>query len=193
MRPGFLSGCVLVAFIVTGCATPPVAPPSTSSAAVTSPWLVDAPPGDYRKISEKIDASLAGTMKTMRVVMKAHKLQPSEEWSPTIIFCMKNSRGDSEYCLNTYATKDGTRFVAKLLEKPAENVDVVTTPLPFDLAPSDDHYLDIVFTDDRLVMIIDDRTFFDHAVNGPMDEYWFSCSSIVCSVKVTYPFSLSAR
>ncbi|GAB3413267.1 hypothetical protein NX774_11090 [Massilia agilis] len=189
MHTRYIPWFVLVASTLTGCTVAPTAGISSVPQATASPSLVDAPPGDYRKFSSKIDASLTGRLKTMRVVTKAVRLQPSKEWAPTIIFCLKNNKNGGEYCLNTYAVKDGTRIVAKFVNKEAEFNDVITTRLPFDLAPADYHYLDLMFSEDKLIMIIDDEKVVDHPVHGLMDEYWFGCSSIICSVQVIYPFS----
>jgi hypothetical protein len=104
------------------------------------------PPGEYREFSGKLEGTSFGAVKGIRIVTKAHRFQGTKRWAPTIIFCVKDSKAGSSYCLNTYATSDGTRLV-----------------------------------------VIDEEEFFDHPLPGWLDEYWFSCSSIICSVELTSP------
>lgn len=190
MNNRWLNGLMLVSatWMLSCCGTAPEVPRGPAQQHKPSSHVVDAPAGEHEEFSGKLDASPRHDATGMRVVIKMVRLQPSEKWAPTIMFCLGEKHLGSSHCLNTYATRDGTRLVAKLLDKQSEAADVETTRLPFDLVATDDHYLDIVLARDRLVMIIDDEKFFDRPLAEPVDEYWFSCSSVVCSVEVLYPY-----
>ena len=181
----FVSAVALMA----GCAVQPKAPVTATAKSALPDGVIDASPGKFLQFSGKLDRSAPGRVHAMRVVTKAHQLQPSKDWSPTIIFCVKNTGSGAAYCINTYSAGDGTRFVAELFSKESASAELVNSRLPFYLPALESNYLDLVLLRDRLVIIVNDRESLDHPLPAPLDEYWYSCSSIVCSVDIQYPYN----
>lgn len=188
-RLAYLLACSSAFVALAGCAVQPETPSATPATSALPKGVIDASAGKFHQFSGKLDRSASVPIHAMRVITKAHRLQPSKEWSPTIIFCVKNTGSGAAYCLNTYSAGDGTRFVAELLSRESASAELVNSRLPFYLPALESNYLDLVLLRDRLVIIVNDRESLDHPLPAPLDEYWYSCSSIVCSVDIQYPSS----
>lgn len=167
---------------------PPAAQSGSVQQLTPTKKLIDAGGGTYERFVEKIPERMSDSPVVMRVIFAAHRLQPKDKWNPTMNFCVAAKRIDSTHCLQAYATKDGTRFIANTHWKASESAELIATDLPFDLAPLEDYYLDIVLSKGRLVMKIQDRQIMDVPTQAAPDEYWSSCLSVVCSVDILYPY-----
>lgn len=174
--------------VLGGCAAPRGADASSVQQLTPTRKLIDAAGGEYEKFSEKLPGVVSNSPQVMRVIFAAHGLQPKDKWNPTMNFCVDTKRIGATHCLQAYATKDGTRLIGKTYWKASEGAELVAADLPFDLEALGEYSLDIIFFKDRLVMKIQDRQIMDHPTQAVPDEYWYSCSSVVCSVEVLYPY-----
>jgi hypothetical protein len=149
---------------------------------------IDARPGHYESFRSQLESGEDAKTKTFRVAIQAEKLQPSDEWLPAIVVCMDGKSSGPTTCLHVAASRDGTVLTPKLSERQTSKDEWRTTSLPFDLHPKDTHYLDVAFTNRVLRFILDDRTVHERPMPTLPEEYSVSCSSMVCSVDIYYPF-----
>ena len=149
---------------------------------------IDARPGFYESFRSQLESGADAETKTFRAAIRAERFQPSDDWLPTIAICIEGKDPEATTCLYVAANRDGTVLTPKLSERQTPKDAWKTTSLPIDLHSRDTHYHDVAFSGKVLRFILDDRMVLERPMPALPKEYSVSCSSMVCSVDIYYPF-----
>jgi hypothetical protein len=147
----------------------------------------DAKPGQFEKFTYPLQAGTELPSRALRAVISAEKLRNTAEWRSTIVFCVDTKRSGAATCLSIAASADGKTFAGTVVQQAATAAPVDNQPLAFALAADVSHTLDFVFHGATMQMMVDSKPVLSTALKSVPDEYWFSCSSVVCAVDVYHP------
>lgn len=147
----------------------------------------DAKPGQFEKFTYPLKSGKDLPSRALRAVITAEKLRSSPEWRSTIVFCAETKASGASTCLSIAATADGTAFAPTVVEQAEKLAQVFNTPVPFTISATGSHKLDMVFHDGSFNMMVDDKVILTRKLRSAPDQFWFSCSSVVCAVDVYHP------
>ncbi|MEK8034442.1 hypothetical protein AACH06_26740 [Ideonella sp. DXS29W] len=148
---------------------------------------VDARPGEFQLLRGSIDAKPGQLPEPIRFEFEFQKMQPSEQWRPTINLCVYAGNEEQVMCLQVMKTSELAQLVPRVLITVDKSSEVQKKETSFLLEAKSTHTLDVNFSKTVTSFRIDGRLVHEQPSSLVLDAYYFSCSSAVCGFNIYQP------
>lgn len=148
---------------------------------------IDARPGEVQLLKGSLDAEPGKVPGSIRFEFELQKLQPSERWRPTLNICVYAGNEDQVICLQVLKTSGLSQLIPQVLIKEDGTKGATKKETGFLLEAMSTHTLDVSFSDSLVSFRIDGRLVHEQNISIVPSDYYFSCSSVVCSINIYQP------
>jgi len=176
---GFLASCT---FLLVACSTLPKLEGRPDLMA-----RIDARPGEFQLLRASLDAKPGMLPDPIRFEFEIQKLQPSEQWRPTLNLCVYARNEEEATCLQVMKTSELAQLVPRILFTTSKSTDVQGKETDFFLEAESTHVIDVSFSEEVVSFKIDGRVVHMQRTSLIPDAYYFSCSSAVCGINIYQP------
>lgn len=171
-----LIGCLLACITIIGCTAIPVDPaPGKIDATIT----INARPGYIQRYQSEI-----GGQKILKADFKMKKMQPSERWGPTMMYCLHDKNSIVYTCVRlTRHFGKPTLFIQEVV-KQFNTAEPEMKPTDYVLPESELIHVQANIEETSVQFNINGITLSPHKLEQATTDFSVTCSSMICSVDI---------